>query len=385
MSIDAERAMCPLVNSDNFHIVYSRQSSFTKTLDSNNLYIANEKIVNSYELLEDDKVMKFIHSFDAKKVFVNTFKISPRFGKLVEQSGFSLLTAESSISKNIENKFLINEYVNDIYLPTYQILNIDGIMKFKSKSVIQLAFGHTGNGTFIIEGQSDLEKVKNHIKGSKVKYSKYIDGVAVNINSCILNNSTFVFGLNEQISHPCLAPNSGITTGNDYSLKNLNNDQKEYVNLHAKLIALEIAVNLKSNGYKGFFGIDFIFDKANNKLYVIEINARQTANVSIFEKLFVAEITSPSEIFYFDSIIGIENLPEVNTASVEKCCLIRRNYTVKSLKYSFPRLSDHIYISNLGKIEYGDEMYRLYNNNEYYIAEQDYLCSIISNIDSQFS
>lgn len=237
-------------------------------------------------LLSQDLVENWIKTVSREKGFyaltfipTNTinYKINELGGTLLGNAYELNLQFESKISAA---KALTNTGIRTPKTETKYIHEIDHdylINQFGEKFVLQEDRAHTGSGTFVGPSRDDFNNLRTEKAGNVIKISEYIDGFPITNNICIYNNSIYIGGLQYQITGiPELTDGFGSTVGNDFGW------------LYSKSISDELIVDLTTeiskigrlllnSNYKGIFGVDMIVK--NEEAYLIEINARQTANI----------------------------------------------------------------------------------------------------------
>jgi formate-dependent phosphoribosylglycinamide formyltransferase (GAR transformylase) len=111
------------------------------------------------------------------------------------------------------------------------------------------------------------------------RLTTYIKGPSFTVNVAISAEKIMMANISYQITglNP-FTDNEFSTIGNDWSLTNkiLSKDQLDSI----QSIVRDIGSKLKSEGWLGLFGVDFIMDERDKRIYLIEINARQPASTT---------------------------------------------------------------------------------------------------------
>ena len=111
--------------------------------------------------------------------------------------------------------------------------------------------------------------------------SKFIDGDTVTNNNIVTKDRVLVGNISYQITgDPELTDNPFATVGNDWgkALELLSSADRQKYNQ----IATKIGEKLRDAGWKGAYGVDIMRERGSGKMYLIEVNARQSASV-VFE------------------------------------------------------------------------------------------------------
>lgn len=293
ISTDAERAYGLEEIIPAFHAIFADKSAYASSFPGKLSLVesggASEDFNSSYKLIKSEEFKKYFQHHHKAFNYIQTFKISPSFEKQVEEIGAELVNTPAFLNRQFENKLPQFEFLQKIgvNIPESEILNVSGLdfkqlsEKYQNPFVIQFNRGHTGESTFFIKSEEDLQKIKRVFPEREVKVSEFIGGIAYTVNAAVYNNQTFVGGLSYQITGiKSLTPNPGGTVGNDFSLRTGFEQQTQQ-----KIIATttKIGDKMAKSDYKGLFGLDFIVKEGIP--YVIEINARQPASIPFFTKI----------------------------------------------------------------------------------------------------
>lgn len=195
---------------------------------------------------------------------VVTFKNNAAIERYCKEHGITLLNPPAELSEKIENKITQAELFKE-FLPDYQVSKVKDI-RMQPPFVLQWAHSHSGEGTLYIE---DISDIKAKFPERKCRITKYIEGKTYTVN-IVVGNTIEVGNISEQLTG--IAPytdNRFTTVGNDWSAPS---PKKEIMEM-----AVKIGTKMKELGWKGLFGIDVL---QGDRLYLIEINARQPASAT---------------------------------------------------------------------------------------------------------
>jgi len=176
--------------------------------------------------------------------------------------------------------------------------------KLGEKMVIQYNRGHTGNNTFFIENDKDFAKQKKKFRNRLARIAQFVEGDVYTLNACITRFGIIYGGISYQITGvEGLTSKKGGTIGNDwkYPEKIPPKNVKKM-----KEILLKLEKEMLSSGYRGMLGVDFIITP-KQKIYLIEINARQPASTPMHTKLMLNEEFIPLQAFHFAEFLFKEN------------------------------------------------------------------------------
>lgn len=283
---DIERALGLDLNTRGYFII-SNYSDFAKTLCENKnniLLIKDKKQLDTWELLKNKEVQKFINKIKDKNILV--FKNTPQIEKICLENNWHLLNPSADLSNKVEEKISQLDWLQDLkkYLPNYSISLVKDIPFQNKKFILQFNRSHTGSGTILIENKKQLAEIKNKFPERLARTADYIDGPLFTNNNIVSKNNILVGNINYQITG--LPPFTDLpfsTIGNDWGFANKYLSDKQKKKYYQ--IVQDIGEKLRRDGWKGLFGVDIAIDKKTKELFLIEINCRQPASTTYESQL----------------------------------------------------------------------------------------------------
>ena len=138
--------------------------------------------------------------------------------------------------------------------------------------VVQTPFGDSGHTTFFISNEEEFDKYKDEIiKEKEVKIMKRINCYGTAIEGCVTKHGTLVAPLmTELVGFKELTPYKGGWCGNEIFGSAFNADIRE----KAKKYTQQFGDQLRKEGYKGYFELDFLIDQDTGEIYLGELNPR---------------------------------------------------------------------------------------------------------------
>lgn len=278
----------------------------------------DKDIRSSAELLEMSNVKCQMSNGD----FVQTFKISSKFGKLSENYQLNLMNTSSELNRLFEGKINQSKLFKEagLDLPKFKIgvlgnlSYVELIEKFDGKFVIQFDRGHTGSGTFFISNRDQWSELVKKFPNREVKISEFVRGETYSINCCMTKYGVYVGGIYKQITGVSeLTSEAGGTVGGTF-VHGLDNNQLLQIN--AQLVNVKRL--LRQQGYKGLFGLDFIVN--SDGIVIIEMNARQQMTVAFNSRLNIIREQIPINLIHIAEFMDLEyeiDLNEYNRISLE--------------------------------------------------------------------
>ncbi len=171
--------------------------------------------------------------------------------------------------------------------------------------VIQYNRGHTGNNTIFIENDKDYAKERKKYRNRLARIAEFVEGDVYTLNACITRFGMVYGGISYQITgFKDLTSRKGGTIGNDwkYPKKISPKNQKKIQEILKK-----VEKEMLSAGYRGMLGVDFIITP-KQRIYLIEINARQPASTPMHTKLMLNEEFIPLQAFHFAEFLFKEDI-----------------------------------------------------------------------------
>lgn len=162
--------------------------------------------------------------------------------------------------------------------------------------VIQMPFGDSGHTTFFISDEADFDLHKEEIlKEKEVKIMKRINCYGTAIEGCVTKHGTLVAPLmTELVGFPELTPYKGGWCGNEIYGNAFIPDIRE----KAKKYTQQFGDQLRKEGYKGYFELDFLIDKDSGEIYLGELNPRISGVSSLTNHAKFAMTDVPLFLFH---------------------------------------------------------------------------------------
>lgn len=243
--------------------------------------------INNY-LLEHKEVVNYIKSRGPKgKALFLMF--DARTEKLAKKLGLEVCFPSAKMRTFMDNKVNTNRIAEKAGVPcvpyvlskvkSYSHLAAVSKKKLGTDLVIQTPFGDSGHTTFFISNEKEWEKHADEIiKEKEVKVMKRINCRGSAIEACVTQHGTIVAPLmTELVGFKELTPYKGGWCGNeifaDAFTPSIRKKAKKYTQLFGN--------QLRKEGYKGYFELDFLIDQDNQQLYLGELNPRITGASSI--------------------------------------------------------------------------------------------------------
>lgn len=253
--------------------------------------------------LNDDKIVKHLQRFEENPVLL-VYRMSKGLVKTFEDHNWTVVGSDYNVREKYDNKIDFNKMLEEIELPAppYLVLSQEDIdykevlKSLGDKIVIQFPTSFSGSGTFIIRSKEDFytaisserfskQKKKNTL--GRIRISKYVNRkLSPVIGVCCTKEGIVYTDLYNQIIDAREVvkkeKGTGVYCGNEWtSVKFSENIKRQAYNAAEKIGAYL----QNEEGYKGYFGLDFVLDDETKTLYPIEVNIRLIGSFPVFSML----------------------------------------------------------------------------------------------------
>lgn len=224
---------------------------------------------------------------------------------LAERLGLEVCFPPSSLREYLDNKVNTTRIGQKAGVPSVPnvLAKVDSYKTLRQVSkklgkelVIQTAFGDSGHTTFFISNEEDWNKHAAEItQEPEVKIMKRIRCRGAAVEACVTRNGTIVAPMmTELVGFKELTPYKGGWCGNEV----FPHAFTESVRKQARTYTRKFGEQLKEEGYKGYFELDFLLDEDSGKLYLGELNPRITGASSITNHAVFALADAPLFTFH---------------------------------------------------------------------------------------
>ena len=270
--------------------------------------------INNY-LLQHPEVQSLIKSRkkgkSAGKVMFLMF--NEKTEKLAKKLGLEIMFPSAKMRTAMDNKVNTNRLAEKAGVACVpyvlsQVKDYDHLKKVSKKLgsdlVIQTPFGDSGHTTFFISNEEEYKKHADEIEAEKeVKIMKRINCRGSAIEACVTRHGTIVAPLmTELVGFKELTPYKGGWCGNeiypDSFTPTLRRKARKYTQLFGD--------QLRQEGYKGYFELDFLIDQDNGEIYLGELNPRVTGASSITNHAVFALADAPLYLFHMLEYMNVD-------------------------------------------------------------------------------
>lgn len=262
--------------------------------------------INNY-LLEHKEVVDYLKSRAKKggKGKALFLMFDERTEKLAQKNNLEVCFPQASMREFMDNKVNTNRIAEKAGVPCvpYVLTKIDSYKDLQAKSkhlgndlVIQLPFGDSGHTTFFINDEKSWEKHADEIIAEdEVKVMKRINCRGAAQEACVTRHGTVVAPLmTELVGFKELTPYKGGWCGNEIYADAFTPRLRQ----KARKYTRQFGDQLREEGYKGYFELDYLIDQDTNEIYLGELNPRITGASSITNHAVFALADMPLFMFH---------------------------------------------------------------------------------------
>lgn len=304
------------------------------------------------QILRHAKVLKYINSQrrQGETPEILVFKPSAQVEQTCKQHGFKLLTNSRELNQKFEHKVsfyqlasrnqALKEYLLPFEIGTLEQWEFASLKrKLGSNLVVQFDRGWAGNSTFLVRTSSQWQQLARRWPKRPAKVTPLVKGLTLINNACLTPSRVIVGPLAVQLQLPSaqhhlqLPPTTGgfgVTGGRQWPA-----EVKSKLKREINQMTLKVGEQMATDGYKGYFGLDFLIEQTTGKWYLLECNARLTASFGFYTQLEkLAERKSLLE-WHVDSFEDnlANNQSSVSRSKEAKGCQIAvRNLREKTVK-----------------------------------------------------
>jgi len=357
----------PYINNNLFIKKYSLgiNSIFSKE-DSKN------KEMSLHEMLAQDDFRNIIDKVGKDSpIFILVSKATSDLLAICKQNNWNLIGPSPDIIQKLDSKSYFRSLLKKMKLPSIPSLTISGneLLKISyqkineqigKKFVIQDHLGKTGEKTktmFIstqgefLDSQQLIQK--NKLNDSSFIISKYISGIPLSMLGCSTSKGTLTGFLQFQIIDSIDVANTnnakGVFCGHDWG------KAQEFKIVEAAMASTVKTIGdyIYTLGYRGLFGIDFIFDSQNCIALALECNPRYTGSFPLFSLIEEMNNSIPLEFFHL-----VENTSQTYSSK-----LINAHHSTNVFSFSHLVLKNKFEEDIVSDKDIPSGVYRIDNSN----------------------
>jgi hypothetical protein len=266
--------------------------------------------INNY-LLQHKEVVDYIgqRGDEPKAVFL---MFDEETEKLARENGMDVWFPPAAMRNRVDNKIETVRIGDKAKVPSVPnvLSEVTSWSQLKQVSkklgddlVLQSAFGDSGHTTFFIKSELDFKKHEKGIVGQgEIKIMKRITCRGSAIEACVTKKGTIVGPLmTELVGFKELTPYRGGWCGNEIFANSFTRGIRE----EALAYTFRFGNQLRKEGYRGYFELDFLVDLDSKELYLGELNPRVTGASSMTNHAAFAHADAPLFLFHLLEFSGV--------------------------------------------------------------------------------
>jgi hypothetical protein len=266
--------------------------------------------INNY-LLQHKEVVDYIgqRGGEPKAVFL---MFDEETEKLARENGMEVWFPPAAMRNRVDNKIETVRIGDKAKVPSVPnvLSEVTSWSQLKQVSkklgddlVLQSAFGDSGHTTFFIKSELDFKKHEKGIVGQgEIKIMKRITCRGSAIEACVTKKGTIVGPLmTELVGFKELTPYRGGWCGNEIFANSFTRGIRE----EALAYTFRFGNQLRKEGYRGYFELDFLVDLDSKELYLGELNPRVTGASSMTNHAAFAHADAPLFLFHLLEFSGV--------------------------------------------------------------------------------
>lgn len=184
-----------------------------------------------------------------------------------------------------------------------ELLELAGTRRLGDDLVVQTPYGDSGQTTHFVASHTDWDAVAEELAGEELKVMKRIDPREAAIEGVVTRHGTLVGPLMTELTgFPELTPYGGGWCGNDIHAQALTDRHRR----QARRWTQAMGEQLRGEGYRGYFELDFLVDSATGEMYLGELNPRVTGASSMTNVNAVAYGDMPLFLFHLLEFMDVE-------------------------------------------------------------------------------
>ncbi len=267
--------------------------------------------INNY-LLQHKEVIDHVKGRGSAPVFV-FLMFDEATEKLAKELGAKVWFPKAKLRNRVDNKIETVRIGNKAGVPSApntlsEITSWEHLCEVADKAelgkdlVLQSAFGDSGHTTFFIKSEADFRRHEHEIVGEgEIKVMKRLVCRGSAIEACATKQGTIVGPLmTELVGFPELTPYRGGWCGNEIFATAFPPKTRQ----RARELTYQFGEQLKKEGYRGYFELDFLIEEKTGEIYLGELNPRITGASSMTNHAAFAHADSPLFLFHLLEFSG---------------------------------------------------------------------------------
>ena len=267
--------------------------------------------INNF-LLQHKDVVDTVNRRTGKPRFV-FLMFDEQTEKLAEELGAEVWFPKAKLRNRMDNKIETVRIGNKAGVPSVpntlaEITSWENLCKVAEEAdlgkdwVLQSAFGDSGHTTFFVASEKDYRRHEHEIVGEgEIKIMKRIECRGSAIEACTTKAGTIVGPLmTELVGFKELTPYRGGWCGNEIFSTAFSPEVRK----KARDMTFRFGEQLRKEGYRGYFELDFLIEQKTGEIWLGELNPRITGCSSMTNHAAFAHADAPLFLFHLLEFSG---------------------------------------------------------------------------------
>lgn len=220
---------------------------------------------------------------------VAVFKPSHRLEQLAAADGWRLLSPPAGLSRRWENKVAFRERAAALGLHQPPGMAVEAATAFALVAdilglpfVLQAPHGYSGARTLLVEDEDGFDAARASLRAPRLRATAFVLGRPLTLNACVTAKGVAASAPFVQVTGEQGLTRYGLgSCGNDWSWPGLAAlDLAAY-----RRASRAVGEALAEEGFHGLFGLDFVQPYDHGEPWLIEVNPRLVASVSLHAQL----------------------------------------------------------------------------------------------------
>lgn len=267
--------------------------------------------INNY-LLQHKEVNDYVAGRGGKPVFV-FLMFDEETEALAKEIGATIWFPKAKLRSRVDNKIETVRIGNKAGVPSAPntLAVVEGWRELQEIAeeaglgedlVLQSAYGDSGHTTFFVRSEEDFRRHEHEIVGQgEIKIMKRLVCRGSAIEACATKQGTIVGPLmTELVGFGELTPYRGGWCGNEIFATAFPPKTRQ----RARELTFQFGEQLKKEGYRGYFELDFLIEDRTGDIYLGELNPRITGASSMTNHAAFAHADAPLFLFHLLEFSG---------------------------------------------------------------------------------
>ncbi len=277
---------------------------------------------NSNTLIKDSRTQKYIQEFKNKQPVFFVYKPFVSMQEITRKNKWILCANSHKFGKKLfENKIRFRNILKKLNLPVPpgEVIKDPNILikdfkrlekKYGLPMVIQHPARGGGRGTFFINSKKEAQQILSNLEDDTL-ILKYIKGPSPSITGCVTPwGIAYTYPQYQVLDQEAcynleIKTGNGLWCGHDWTFSRNKFDKNTLQKIYKATVG--VGEYLKSYGYKGIFGLDFIQDETTQEFYIGECNPRLLGSFPVLTMVQVKNKEIPIAALHFLSFLKLDS------------------------------------------------------------------------------